>query len=226
MDNERAVNPIPMVVAVLCLIVVGVELVLSAGAAGFIGGPQAIGWRLNAFSDYGFTPSVLDWMITRGDYSFDLLKHFVTYPFIQTDAIGTMFGAAILLALGKFVGEVFRATAVLAIFFLSAIVGAIAFGLAFDGTSLLIGVFPSVYGLIGAYTYIIWLRLGQNGQNQLAAFRMIGFLLGLQLVFGMLFGGNPMWVAELAGFVTGFASSTVLAPGGWTALLHRLRQRR
>lgn len=46
MQSEAAVNPIPPVIIVLCLIVVGVELVLSAAAAGIVGGPLGIGWRL------------------------------------------------------------------------------------------------------------------------------------------------------------------------------------
>jgi hypothetical protein len=72
---------------------------------------------------------------------------------------------------------------------------------------------------------LIWLRLGASGQSQLKAFRLIGFLLGLQLVFGLLFGTSPVWIAEISGFVFGFAVSTIAAPGGWTALVTKLRER-
>ena len=57
------------------------------------------------------------------------------------------------------------------------------------------------------------------------AFRLIGVLLGLQLVFSLLFGNNPTWVAELGGFVVGFLISIPLAPGGAQRMLERLRQR-
>ena len=225
MDHEPIVNPIPPVVIVLCLIVVGVELVLSMGAAGFVGGPLAVGWRLMAMQDYGFSPVVLDRVLSVGDFSFDIIKRFVTYGFVHGSFIQSLFAAALLLALGKFVGDVFRAGAVLLIFFGSLIFGAIVFGLFVGGTTPLLGIYPAVYGLIGAYTYVIWLRLGQSGQNQLQAFRLIGFLLGLQLVFGLLFGSSPVWIAEIAGFAFGFGISTVAAPGGWTALLVKLRER-
>ena len=36
---------------------------------------------------------------------------------------------------------------------------------------------------------------------------------------------NAEWVADLAGFVIGFAMSTLLVPGGWAKLVDRLRQR-
>lgn len=225
MDQEAIVNPIPPVVIVLCLIVVGVEFVLSAANAGIIGGPLGIGWRLIALQDYTFSPAVLDRVVSVGDFSFDLLKRFVTYGFVHATFTQALFAAALLLALGKFVGDVFSAGAVLLVFFGSLIFGAIVFGLILGGTAPLYSVYPGVYGLIGAYTYIIWLNLGRTGQNQLQAFRLIGFLLALQLLFGLLFGSNPVWIAELAGFAFGFGISTVAAPGGWTALLVKLRKR-
>ena len=222
---ESPFNTIPPVIIVLVVILAAIELTLSAGAAGLIGGPSGIGWRLAALNDYAFSPAVLDYVWTRGDTSPELLKRFVTYAFVHGSFTDALFGVALLLALGKFVGDVFSGTATLAVFIIGTLAGALAFGLFVGGATPLFGVWPAVYGLIGAFTYILWLRLGQAGQNQIAAFRLIGFLLGLQLVFGLVFGSSPIWIAELAGFVAGFGSSIVLAPGGWTALLYRLRQR-
>ena len=83
---------------------------------------------------------------------------------------------------------------------------------------------PHHQGLIGGFTYLLWLRLGQLGAQQVRAFSLIGMLLGVQLVFGLIFGGSLDWVADLAGFVTGFLLSIVLVPGGWARLLARLRR--
>ena len=85
--------------------------------------------------------------------------------------------------------------------------------------------YTPVYGLIGAYTYAIWLRLGQAGENQILAFRLIGVLLFLQLIFGLIFGSNMAWISELTGFFCGFGLSVLLAPGGWTSFVDRMRQR-
>ena len=222
---ESPFNAIPPVVLILVVAVMAIELTLSAGATGLVGGPGAIGWRLAALQDYAFSPAVLDYVWSGSDRSPDLLMRFVTYAFVHGSFTDALFGAALLLALGKFVGDVFAPVATVAVFVLGTVAGALAFGLFVGGTTPLFGVWPAVYGLIGAFTYILWLRLGAAGQNQVAAFRLIGFLLGLQLVFGLLFGSSPIWIAELAGFAVGFAASTVLAPGGWSALLVRLRQR-
>lgn len=226
MQHEPAVNPIPPVVIVLCLIVVLVELVLSAAAAGMFVGTQGISWRLNAMQDYGFSPAVLDRVIAVDDYSFYVMKRFVTYSFVHASFTQALFAAALLLALGKFVGDVFSAGAVLLVVFGSMIFGAIMFGLIAEGNTPLLGIYPAIYGLIGAYTFLIWLHLGASGQSQFKAFQLIGILLGLQLLFGLLFGTSPVWVAELASFVFGFAVSTFVAPGGWAALVEKLRERR
>ena len=226
MSNENPVNPIPPVVLALCLIAVGVELVLSAGAAGLAGGRQAIGWRLAAIQDYAFAPAVLDWIMTRGDYGFDLLKRFLTYPFVHVSFTSALFGAALLLALGKFVGDIFGNISTLLLFVVTSAGGALVYGVLATGAAPLTGLYPPVYGLIGAYTYVVWVRMGQMGENQLNAFRLIGVLLGLQLVFGLIFGAGQTWIAELAGFAIGIAASIVLVPGGWRDLRAKLRARR
>jgi len=49
--------------------------------------------------------------------------------------------------------------------------------------------------------------------------------LALQLLFGLVFGGTNDWVAEVAGFVFGFAITPIVAPGGFRLLLAKLRDR-
>jgi membrane associated rhomboid family serine protease len=79
--------------------------------------------------------------------------------------------------------------------------------------------------LIGAFTFLIWVRLAGTGLNQLRAFSMIGFLLAVQLLFGLLFGGGYEWVADISAFVAGFLLSFIASPGGFARALARVRQR-
>ena len=223
--EESPFNALPPIVVALALVILGVEVMLQAGARGFVGGPGAVGWRLDAIQGYAFSGTILDWMIETGRWPLEHLKRFVTYPFVNVQLTQVAFCAALTLALGKFTAEYYGGVKVLGIYLVTSIVGAVAFGFMVEGRYPLLGGFTPVYGLIGAYTYALWLRLGQTGENQLKAFRLIGFLMGLQLLFGLLFGSGGQWIAELAGFSTGFMLSTVLAPGGWAALLVRLRQR-
>ena len=89
----------------------------------------------------------------------------------------------------------------------------------------LIGAYPGIYGLIGAFTFLIWTKLALVGANRLRAFSLIGMLLAIQLVFGLLFGGGWDWVAEVTGFATGFLLSFVVSPEGFRRVVAILRQR-
>lgn len=219
------VNPLPPVVVALALAMFLVEVVFNLGARGLLGGAEAIGWRSEAIGTY--TPSgwLLGRMFELGRYPAEHLLRFVTYPFIHVSFTHMIFAAVLTLALGKFVGEVFRWWAVLLVFFGSAIVGAVVYGGFIDSRVALIGAYPAVYGLIGAFTFLLWVDLAAHGANQYRAFTLIGFLLFIQLIFGVFFGGGPDWIADVAGFITGFALSFVVSPGGWSRALDKMRRR-
>ena len=225
MENQNPFNAIPPVVIVLAGAVFAVEALLSLGGSGLLARNVGIDWRVRAFEDFGFSPGVWEIVVDRGVWALEFIRRFVTYAFVHPTFTSALFGGAMLLALGKFVGDVFHWGAVLAVALVSCILGAAVFGALAPGNPPLLGCFPMVYGLIGAFTYLMWLRLGQMGQNQLAAFRLIGFLLGIQLLFGLIFGGNWNWIADLSGFVAGLGLAPFVAPGGWAAFMRRMRQR-
>ena len=218
-------NPLPWVVWLLALPIIAMEVVLSLGAGGVVGGPQAIGWRLEAIQRFAFSPDFMRQMLQDGRYPLDGVARLVTYPFVHGNFTHALFVVVMLLALGKMVGEVFRWWGVVAVFFGSAIIGALVYTVVPMTKVALIGAFPPVYGLIGAFTFLLWVKLAAVGANQNRAFLMIGFLLGTQLVFGLAFGGGLDWIADLAGFATGFFLSFVVSPGGWERVRERIRQR-
>lgn len=224
-QDELPFNKLPPVVVALALLILGVELVFQAGTRGLLGGAEGVGWRLAAMREYAFSGSILDWMIETGRYPLEHLKRFVTYPFIHVSFTHAAFVLVFLLALGKMVGEVFGTLAFLLVFFLSAIVGALAYGLLLNDPSPVVGGYPAVYGLIGSYTFMLWVSLTGTGNTQYRAFTLIGFLMGLQLVFGLLFGSNKDWLADIFGFATGFFVSMLMVPGVWGRIRARLRRR-
>lgn len=223
--DPSPVNPLPPSVLVLFLAIFGVEAVLTAAEAGIIGGPQAVGWRLALIRDYGFSPDVFDWMIETGQFPAEHLLRFVTYPFLHGGFVQMAIAAVLFLAMGKMVGEVIGHLAVPVIFFGASILGALAYGALLSEQAWLVGAFPGAYGLIGGFTFILWTRAVYTGENQARAFTLIAMLMGIQLLFGLLFGTDNTWVADLFGFVAGFGLCFLLVPGARAALLRRLRQR-
>lgn len=223
--SEPPFNPLPKVVIVLVAVILGIETLFNLGARGLIGGPDAVGWRLTAIQNWSFADVVWEFMLSHDRFPPEHLARFVTYPLIHINFTHALFVVVFILAIGKLVSEVFGSAAFVAVFVLSSVFGALVYGVALNDPQPLVGAYPGVYGLIGAYTFMMWMGLGAMGQNRMRAFGLIAVLLGIQLVFGALFGGSNDWVADLSGFVAGFALSFLVSPGGWARLIARLRQR-
>lgn len=221
--NAPPLNPLPPVVWALALPMIALEIVLQAGASGLAGGPDAVGWRIDAITKVAFVPDLWREMLSLGQFPPEHMVRFIAYPFVHGNLTHTAFAVVILLALGKFTAEVLRFWAVLVVFFGAAIAGALAYGLVTTPVPLF-GAYPGDYGLVGAFTYLMWLRLAGSGREY-RAFSMIGLLLAAQLVFGVFLGGGLDWVADLAGFAAGFVITILVAPGGIARLAQRLRQR-
>ena len=225
--NASPFNAVPPVAVIAALAMAGIEVALNAGAQGMVGGPGAVGWRIAALERFAFSGPLFRWMlddsarITAGG-----LFRLVSYPFVHGSFTHMLFSVVITLALGKFVGEVFRSAALVAIWLVATVVAAVAYAYLTTTPAPLYGGMAPAYGLIGAFTFILWERARRQRQSPLAAFRMIGFLVVLQLAFGAIQGGlGVQIVAELAAFAAGFLTSFVVSPGGWTTLVASLRRR-
>ena len=218
------VNKLPAIVVVVFLGMLAVEGALALAEAGMIGGAAGLGWRSDLIAQYGVSPEIFAWMKTTGQWPAEHLLRFVTYSFLHYGFVQMAIGGAIFLAMGKLVGEVIGAWAAGVIFFVSAAFGALVYAWAQVGNAWLIGAFPGAYGLIGGFTFVLWARARMTGQNQAQAFSLIAMLMGIQLLFGLIFGTDNTWVSELAGFVSGFALCFVFVPGARAALLARLRR--
>ncbi len=228
--NAPPLNPLPAVVWVLALPMIAMEVVLSLGSSGLAGGMDGAGWRLQALERFVFSPQLMAAMMEAGQYPPQQVARLVSYPFVHGGATHALFVVVILLALGKFVGEVFAWWAVLVTYVGASALGAVAYTLVPFSKAGLIGGYPGVYGLIGAYSFLLWVRLA-GGEGQLRAFRLIGFLLALQVVIavvgvvgsGVEQGTTWEFVADIGGFVAGFLLAFVVSPGGWASVLARLR---
>ncbi|RFP86804.1 rhomboid family intramembrane serine protease [Rhodobacteraceae bacterium 63075] len=224
MRPERAVNDISPAVAGLFGLIVAVELVLTLAGEGVVGGRMGIGWRVQAIQDYGLTSELVAWMLETGRWPPEHLLRFFTYPFLHGGFVHMVFSGAILLAMGKFVGDRFSGLSILVLFFACSAIGGLVWGALPTSRSWLIGAFPAVYGLIGAFTYILWVNYRAVGEQQIKAFQLIGMLLLIRIILGLLLGDDGTWSAELAGFATGFLLSFVLRPGGVKRLREMMRR--
>ena len=222
--NEHPINPLPPVVWLLAAPIILGELAFGLGQSGMAGN-LALGWRLDALQRFAFDPGIARAMVEQNVWPWRHVARALTYVFVHGSVTHALMVLVFILALGKMVGEIFAGWAVAAVFFGAAVTGAVVYAALPFTTAAIYGGYPGAYGLIGAFTWILWTRLGLAQANRARAFSLIGFLMGIQLIFGVLFGARPDWIADLSGFVAGFALSFLVAPGGWRRALARLRQR-
>lgn len=229
--DESPLNPIPPVLWLLALPVIATEAAFGLSRMGFLAQQGGAAMRQIVVQKTAFAPEFILQMLARHDVSVPFLGRLLTYPFAHYSFTHALFMLVFLLALGNSVAQVFRPWAVLALFFGSAVGAALIYtglAVALPGVRFepLVGGYPAVYGLLGAFTFLLWLRLTAAHANRLRAFTLIGALMAFQLVFAALFGGAGMgWLADLAGFAVGFALSFVLVPGGWARVRAHLRAR-
>lgn len=212
--DKSPFHEIPPVIVAIAVIVGAIEIMMQLSSRGFIGGEEGISWRVDAIRAFGFYDPIFEYMRETRTYNWETFGRMITFPFIHFAFTHAAFAIVMILAIGKAVAEVFHSASVLLLLAVCSIIGAAAYGMVDNSHYPLIGAYPAIYGLLGAFTWLLWLKAGATGESRLKAFRLIGVLLALQLFYRLSFGGGNDWVADLAGFVTGFLLSFVLAPDG------------
>lgn len=232
--DESPLNPVPAVVWALVLPMIACEALFGLASLGFVGGGapgSGLAMRQIAVERTAYIPQLVLRLWEMRVLLWDQSWRILTYSFVHLSLMHALFVVVFCLALGNLIANVFRPWAVIALFFGSAIGGALVYTLAVAALPQLdfqplIGGYPAVYGFVGAFTFLLWTKLGQENANRMRAFTLIGMLLAFQLVFGILFQtGNKTWIAEVAGFATGFLLSFVLVPGGIARVVTQIRNR-
>jgi membrane associated rhomboid family serine protease len=230
MHDPRSQNPfnaLPPEVVALSVVIAGIELIFQAGAAGLIGGPEAVGWRLTAIRDWSVIDPLFAWMLQTGGGGLREWARLLAYPLLHGSFGHAAFVVVFVLALGNAVAPFYRGWRLLAIFWGGALAGALAFLLLMASERPLFGGYPGAYALIGAFTYLTQRGLTRAPADK--AFLLIGFLLAIQPVFGLLSGQGLAWlpdfIADLGGAAAGYGLAALMFPGGWERLKARARRR-
>ena len=228
--HQSPFNSLPAVVWLLALPVIASEALFALGGVGLIGGAEGVGLRLTAIQAASFAPQQVEYLWATRQFDPRIAYRLLSYPFIHGSAIQAVFVVVFTLALGNMVATRLRPWAIVALYLGSAIGGALVYTIVASAIGarpqLLIGGYPAVYGLVGGFTFLLWTRLAAENANRFRAFTLIGALLAFQLVFALVVGGAGLgWVAEIAGFATGFLLSFVLVEGGITRVVDQFRRR-
>ncbi|SUZ32106.1 hypothetical protein ROE7235_01859 [Roseibaca ekhonensis] len=206
------VNPLPWAVWLLTLSVAGVELVLWAGAHGLVNWAGSAGWRAQALVLFGISPDLQGWMIDSGRYPPERLWRYLAYGFVHLGPMQAALVVVITAALGKACAERLGSVKVVVLLLVAQAAGGVAFGLVADPGAWLIGGYPMIFALAGAYAALL--------RTKHALF-MVAVLVVARLVLTAVAGGGMDWLADL----TALGAGAVLARALDGPILVRLRRR-
>ncbi len=220
--NGPVVNNLPPTVILVFLPMVIAEGFFAGAEAG-LWGQQGI--RALALQQYAYFPEVTEQAIQNGSWGLDVFWRFVTFSFININFLGALFAGVMTLALGKFVAEALGEVTFVVTFFATAAFGALIYTLLSGETYPLFGAYPAAFGMLGAFSFVMYTQAGGMASQQMRAFQLLGVLLVLNWIYVLFFGAANTWIAELAAAILGFAIAAARVPGGVDLLLSRLRQR-
>lgn len=195
-----------LVLAGLIGLCCAIELTLVAADHRLLGSPL---WRGQAYQYGAFWAGLLyNW---RPNYEAQPWLMFASYAFLHGGP-GHLFGNMLtLFFLGTIVDERVGQGGLLAIYAVSAVGGAAAFGLLTTSPQPMVGASGALFGLAGAWQYWDWADRRRAGQRTWPVWRMVLGLVALNLLLWWWMDGLLAWETHLGGFIAGWAVAVGLA---------------
>lgn len=191
---------------VLVGVMAAIELILSLSDAGWIG---ATGLRWQAFAVGAFWQPVFSGAIPPL-YPGQTVAMFLTHAFLHGGLMHLALNSVVLLSLGKFVTARVGAARTLLVLALSAVGGALAFGLLAFTDAPMIGASGAVFGLIGLWQADEYRMRRRHGLPLKPILTAILGLVAANVAFFVMLSGGLAWEAHLGGWLTGGLAGLVL----------------
>ncbi|MEM9059866.1 MAG: rhomboid family intramembrane serine protease [Pseudomonadota bacterium] len=139
---------------------------------------------------------------------------FLSYSVIHGGLLHLAMNGVFFVAVGGMVAKVIGATKFLILFAVTAVGGALVFGLLANSQGPMVGASGALFGLIGALKAWEWRYIRLTGASADRFWRTIIALAAMNLLLAVAFPGEGSlaWEAHLGGFLAGFLIAPVLAP--------------
>ncbi len=203
----------PPIVWALMAVFAGFELAFAASDHGILPIPD-LRWEVYlrlAFLDVYFDALVAGYadQVPAGFWA-----TFLTHAFLHGGWLHLVMNGVLFLGLGGVLANGLGAPRFLALFLVTAIGGALAFGLLAQAQGPLVGASGALFGFIGTFKRWEWKWIRATGSSAQRFWRTILALTAINVLLFFFFPGEGSlaWEAHLGGFVTGFLIAPLLAP--------------
>lgn len=214
-DLHPPQRPLPRALVALVLFMVAVELLFQAAEIGLVGDGSL---RYRVYAAGAFWAALFHG--AEPLFSLQPVTMFVSHALLHGGLLHLAMNMAILLGLGRLIGERYGESAILPLFLLSAIAGGASFALINASDVPMVGASGAVFGFLGVWTAWDWHRHRAYGLSTSPVVRRALALILVNVVFLLGFAGDIAWEAHLGGYLAG------LGFGWWLERLLAGRARR
>ncbi|MEM1164199.1 MAG: rhomboid family intramembrane serine protease [Pseudomonadota bacterium] len=206
----RPAGPPPLL-WVMAAIFVGFELTFALAESGLFGRTDL---RVEVYLRGAFLDFYFDRALAGESPPGWFWTSFVTYAFLHGGMLHLLMNTAVFLGLGSYIAHGIGLPRFLILFGVTAIAGAVAFGLIAKTNGPMIGASGVVFGFIGALKRWEWKYIQRTGAPANRFWGTIIALILINLLLLLYFPGDGglAWEAHLGGFVAGFLIAPLLAP--------------
>lgn len=200
--------PVPRSLWALVAVMAVVEVALSLADAGILGDRS---WRPIAILVGGFHDQVFDGRVD-GLWPFHGMTMLLSHAFLHGDVMHFLLNTVILLAVGKLISGIVGPWRMLLLFAITAISGALFFGMIAQTDSPMVGASGAVFGFIGFWKQAEYRIRVRRGMSLRPIWSMIFALTLANVAVYVMLLGLVAWEAHLGGFVAGWVMSWLWRP--------------
>ncbi len=201
--------PVHPALWIMIAVMIGFEVMFAAVDAGWV--PESLG-RWPAYLQFAFIDILFDRARTGLGVEPRLAWSLLTHAFLHGGWLHLAMNGAAFLGLGHALVQMVGIGRFLVIFAVTAIAGALAFGLIANTDGPLVGASGGIFGMFAVLTAWQERSLRHARLSRSAIWRRIGalVLVNVALAFGL--GGLLAWQAHLGGWIAGWLLAGVIRP--------------
>ncbi len=208
-DTAPARIPVHPVLWAMIAVMIGFEALFAAADAGMA--PDSLG-RWPVYEHLAFIDILFDRARAGLGVEPRLIWSLVTHAFLHGGWLHLGVNGAAFLGLGHALVRMIGIGRFLVIFAVTAIAGALTFGLITQTVSPLVGASGAIFGLFAVLTAWQERALRLAGRSRAMIWRRIGGLVALNVALAFGLGGLLAWQAHLGGWVAGWLLAGVFQP--------------
>lgn len=172
----------------------------------------APGLRWDAYRLFSFFDPWFDDLMAGRDAPPQTLWSMLTYAFLHGSMEHLLMNCAAFAALGLVTLRIFGTPLFLLFFVVTAVGGALCFGLIAESDVPMVGVSGVVFGLIGVLKYAEYAFIRHQGGQMDRYIGSLAALIGVNVVISVLLSSFMAWETHLGGFLAGWAAAWWVIP--------------